>query len=141
MSFYNMLHGTNPLAGPLLGLLGFTPDQFGRLRDVYLVEHEGDLRIAVFTRCGGGNRESYQSVFDWAETQPGYIRDYDDDYDCTYATIEFAIPDSEEGRYVQEQIAELSDEQRSVAINSKSLKDRFEEATDRLCENIKEGQS
>lgn len=132
MSLYTMMHGTNPLAGGLLAVLGFSPDQFGRIRDCFLVQVDGDPRIAVFTRCGGGNRDDYQSVFDWAREQETYIRDYDDDYDCTYATFEFSVPDSDNGRLFLEQWEVLTKEQRDRAIQSKTFGERSQDVIDRL---------
>lgn len=132
MSLYNMLHGVNPLAGGLLEVLGFQPQQFVRIRNVYLVEVDNDLRIAVFTRCGGGNRDDHEHVFSWARDQPTYLRDFDDDYDSTFATFEFAIPETEDGQSLREQIAALTVEQRLVAIQSKSFRERSQEVLDSI---------
>jgi hypothetical protein len=63
----------------------------GRFRDIYL-NKEGTI-IILFTRNGGGNRESYWYLFDILRQHPNYITDYDDDYDCTYASIEFSVPE------------------------------------------------
>lgn len=89
MSLYNMLFGQNPDADALLGVLGKTKEDFQRFRDIWLRE---DGYIEVYTRCGGGNREYYQSMFDEMSTHPWYDRDEDDDFDCTYASIYFKIP-------------------------------------------------
>ena len=88
MSLYNMLHGTNPLAGLYLGMLGLSPSNVGRFRDCYLK----DDTIAVYTRNGGGNREDYEEVFEELSQHENYLYDEDDDFDCTYATIYFSIP-------------------------------------------------
>lgn len=85
---YNTLFGQNDKAGFLLGLLGKTADDFGRFRDVYVTEDY----IVVHTRNGGGNRESYQGVFDELSEHPLYAYDEDDDFDCTYADIYFKHP-------------------------------------------------
>lgn len=63
----------------------------GRFRDIYL--NEDGTKIILFTRNGGGNRESYFYIFDILKTHPNYITDYDDDFDCTYAYIEFSVPE------------------------------------------------
>lgn len=90
MSLYNMLHGVNPLTGVLLEALSLTADDTGRFRDIfYDFEKE---QIIIYTRNGGGNRETYQSVFDKLSKHPEYVTDYDDDYDCTYAYIVFNVP-------------------------------------------------
>lgn len=90
MSLYNMLFGQNPDAGKLLGLLGKTQDDFGRYRDVFIQ----DGYIVVHTRNGGGNRESYEYVFEEMSEHPWYSHDEDDDFDCTYANIYFKVPES-----------------------------------------------
>ncbi len=91
MSFYNMLHGANPNAAQLMSLLQLNTGDFGRYRDVYL----NDGYIVVHTRCGGGNREDYQDVFDMAEGHQWYSHNEDCDFDCTYADIYFKIPEGE----------------------------------------------
>lgn len=63
----------------------------GRFRDISL--NEDGTKIVLYTRNGGGNRESYEYVFEILESHPNYICDYDDDFDCTYAYIEFSVPD------------------------------------------------
>lgn len=63
----------------------------GRFRDIYL--NEDGTRIILYTRNGGGNRESYPHIFSILASHPNYITNYDDDFDCTYASFEFSIPD------------------------------------------------
>ena len=88
MSLYNILHGQNPIAAALLEMLDVTPADFNRYRDAHL-NKDGTV-IIVYTRCGGGNRDDY---FPTELTRhPSYIKDYDDDYDNTYAYIEFNVP-------------------------------------------------
>jgi hypothetical protein len=96
MSLYNMLFGTNPNSDQLLGLLGKTKGDFGRFRDVFVE----DGHIVVHTRNGGGNREDYEDVFDEMSEHPWYVRDADDDFDCTYANIYFKIPEDAAKTYV-----------------------------------------
>lgn len=138
-----MMFGTNPLA-PLLTALIQEEEavDFGRFRDAYLVNEDGEAMIAIYTRNGGGNREHFardvhwqqgpNCVWDesagesgaWAinpdcdeehEPVPAegpdcpctgctityrlpkhslYVRDYDDDFDPTYATVLFRLPES-----------------------------------------------
>ena len=65
----------------------------GRFRDIFYQHEEGsDPKIVLYTRNGGGNRDYYQWVFDLLSKHPLYIQDYDDDFDCTYAYIEFKAP-------------------------------------------------
>lgn len=89
---YNTLFGQNDQAGFLLELLGKSSGDFGRFRDVYVTEDH----IVVHTRCGGGNRESYQDVFDEMVQHPLYAYDEDDDFDSTYADIYFKHPEGYE---------------------------------------------
>ena len=101
MSLYNMIHGFNPLAGVLLKVLDVTPDRIPRFRDCYFNgEH-----IVIYTRTGGGNRDYYDSRattdsedYDGPFNEdlralPGYVRDEDDDYDSTYASFYFTVPE------------------------------------------------
>ena len=85
---YNTLFGQNDHAGFLMSLLGKDPGDFGRFRAVYVTEDH----IVVHTRCGGGNREDYEDVFDEMSTHPLYAYDEDDSFDCTYADIYFKHP-------------------------------------------------
>lgn len=90
MSLYNQLFGENPSTDRILDMLNLKREDFGRFRDVYL-DSIGAVAM-VYTRCGGGNREEYDYVYDELRKHPCYIRDYDDEYDSTYSYIEFAIP-------------------------------------------------
>jgi hypothetical protein len=85
-----MLFGMNPDADKLLEVLGKTSGDFGRFRNVYM----SDGYIVVHTRCGGGNREDYEDVFDEMAEHPWYSHDEDDDFDCTYADIYFKVPEN-----------------------------------------------
>lgn len=91
MSLYNMLFGMNPAADVLLAMLGKTRDDFGRFRDCY--PNDDGTQIIVHTRCGGGNRDDYEGVFDEMQAHPNYLSDADDDFDCTYADIVFSVPE------------------------------------------------
>lgn len=79
---------TNPLSDVILATFGLTRDDTGRFRDCYI----GNNEIAVYTRNGGGNRETYQDVIDQLAARGCYLRDEDDDFDSTYATIYFSFP-------------------------------------------------
>lgn len=91
MSLYNMLFGRNPYATILLAMLDLDESKVGRFRDCYT--DDGGTVITVYTRNGGGNREQYQDTIDELAKHPNYLRDYDDDFDCTYASIDFSVPD------------------------------------------------
>ena len=88
MSLYNMLMGFNPACIVLMPMLGRKQEEYPRFRDCFL---EGD-KIAIYTRVGGGNRgcgfgeeELYRD--------PNFVDTYDDDFDNTYATYLFNVPD------------------------------------------------
>lgn len=107
MSFYNLVHGVNPHAAILLGMLGLTSTtQVPRFRDCYW---NGEY-ICLYTRTGGGNRAYYEAEAsrrahaDEADPDlsgpynadlrqlPGFAWDEDDDFDPTYATFYFRPP-------------------------------------------------
>jgi len=89
MSFYNLVFGQNPLSHAILATLKLTTADVGRFRDCFVT----DGKIAIYTRNGGGNRETYQGIFDKLSKHPNYLYDEDDDFDCTYATIYFKFPE------------------------------------------------
>lgn len=90
MSLYNELFGINKNAHILLGMIGLNMEYFCRFRDIDIIK-DGTV-IRVFTRLGGGNREYYKETWEKIKLNPLYLKDYDDDYDETYAYIEYDIP-------------------------------------------------
>jgi hypothetical protein len=107
MSLYGLLFGRNPASRLLLAMLNLEEPDVGRFRDCYL--RRGDvadselppeelakkpLRIVIYTRNGGGNREDYEGATSLLQALPGYLTDYDDDFDCTYASYEFEVPEA-----------------------------------------------
>lgn len=90
---YNMLAGWDPACVWLAPMLTDENPQdfFPRFRDCWLSD-EGDA-IEIFTRVGGGNREDYEYEIEALRDMPTYQRDYDDDFDCTYATFVFGVPE------------------------------------------------
>lgn len=112
MSLYNQLFGANPAAMLLLASVGIKPQDVARLRDVWLEEepaHASRLRVAVYTRMGGGNRECWHTYSPEDQTcdgtcpaclmdtlrrdNPAYLFGTDDDFDSTYRTDYFRVPD------------------------------------------------
>jgi len=94
MSLYNMLCGVNPATPIILSLLKLTEADFARFRDICIAA-DGKT-ITVYTRLGGGNRQHYQQVLDRLKAHPLYVRDYDDDFDNTFANVEFKAPGDEQ---------------------------------------------
>ena len=89
MSLYNMTFGVNAISPLVLGVLELTSVDFGRFRDAYLTEDH----LVVYTRCGGGNREAYEEVFEAMRDHPLYHYDEDDSFDSTYASFYFRHPE------------------------------------------------
>lgn len=90
MSLYNSLFGVNANSIEILSLIGLKEEFFARFRDVDLINNGETVR--VFTRTGGGNREDYEDNWQEIRKNSNYITDYDDDFDDTYAYIEFKVP-------------------------------------------------
>lgn len=90
MSLYNMLHGFSPNAAAILHALDLDPKQIDRFRDASFGK-DGDQHVLhIFCRTGGGNREDFPNTT--LTSHPLYLRDHDDEYDCTYAHYYFTIP-------------------------------------------------
>lgn len=83
-----MVNGVNPAAFFILPMLGMHPDEIPRFRDCFVVDEE----IHVYTRVGGNNRgEGYGE--DMLYSHPNYKTTFDDDFDNTFGTYVFSIPD------------------------------------------------
>ena len=89
MSLYNMINGLNSACLFILPMLGRPMDEYPRFRDCFVTE---DNNIAVYTRVGGGNRGCGFGEEELYKDK-NFITTYDDDFDNTYATYEFAVPD------------------------------------------------
>ncbi len=94
MSLYHTLHGTHPLAPMLMPLLGYRTrkdaDSIPRFRDVFLFQNE----IRLLTRSGGGNRVDYVDENQALRKRRGFLRDWDDDYDSTFAWWAYMWPEA-----------------------------------------------
>jgi len=116
MSLYNLLFGENKIARILKIMLEL--DEFGewssgRYRDLFLKDEN---TIILYTRNGAGNRECVEMKNDmeiencsgclfWdaytcparacviLPKHPYYVRDWDDDFDPTYAYFLFRVPE------------------------------------------------
>lgn len=89
MSMYNMVNGVHPTAGFVLEWLGIDVEDCGRFRDAYITK---GANLAIYTRCGGGNRDDYEHIYDRFKKHPNYLYNEDDDYDETYSTFYFTVP-------------------------------------------------
>jgi len=95
MSLYNMFNGMNPATFFVLPMLDRHPENYGRFRDCFLYDDEHpeyDNHISVYTRMGGGNRDSYEELIEELQSHENYVADYDDSFDSTYATFVFSVP-------------------------------------------------
>lgn len=91
-----MLHGVNPATFWFLPMLGKHPDEYPRFRDCFLQDKEHpeyDGHIHVYIRTGGGNRDEYITENQAMREMPGFVADFDDSFDCTYASWVFTIPE------------------------------------------------
>ena len=88
MSLYNLLFGINSHTPILLAVLGLKENDVERLRNVFT--SDDGKTIEVYTRTGGGNRESYPNLT--MRKLPGWRGSVDDDFDCTYCTDTFYVP-------------------------------------------------
>ena len=94
MSLYNMVIGYHPLAGILLGCLDYdneTVSTIPRFRDCYLFQDE----IRLLTRTGGGNRQAYEEENEALRQREGFIRDWDDAFDATFAWWAYKWPEDD----------------------------------------------
>lgn len=88
MSLYNMLNGFNPACVLILPMLGKKETEYPRFRDCFVE----DGMIAIYTRVGGGNRDCGFGEEELYK-DPNFVKTYDDDFDNTYATYLFNVPD------------------------------------------------
>jgi hypothetical protein len=96
MSLYNMMNGVTAATFFILPMLGKHPDEYPRFRDCFTADQEHPEyqdHIMVYTRVGGGNREDYIDEIEALQNLPGYIADFDDSFDCTFATFVFQVPE------------------------------------------------
>lgn len=89
MSLYGILCGESSNSKRLWKMLDLGKYEVGRYRNLSLV----DGRIILLTRNGGGNREDHEDSFASLREHPNYMDDWDCNWDCTYAEIEFSIPE------------------------------------------------
>ena len=89
MSLYNLMNGFNPACLLIMPMLGRKQSEYPRFRDCFVTE-EGN--IAIYTRVGGGNRNcgyGEEALY----KDKNFIKTFDDEYDSTYATYLFSVPD------------------------------------------------
>lgn len=87
MTLYNMLFGMNVKPTILCGLIVNNPfKNIPRFRDAEVYyDDNGKLILCILTRVGGNNREGYEEEIKFIRSLPNFIKDYDDEFDDTYA--------------------------------------------------------
>lgn len=88
MSLYNVVNGFDPAVVFILPLLGRRVSEYPRFRDCFV----DDDKIAIYTRVGGNNRNcgfGEEALYE----DPNFVRTYDDDFDNTYGTYLFNVPE------------------------------------------------
>lgn len=104
-----MVNGVQPATFFILPMLGKHPDEYPRFRDCFVgkqytddendvygipvQKHGNEELISVYTRVGGGNRESYEKEINELREMPEYVEDFDDSFDSTFATFVFKVPE------------------------------------------------
>lgn len=86
-----MMNGVSPAVFLIMPMLGEKhPEAYPRFRDCFV--NDDETEIHVYTRVGGGNRES-----DYGQEElmkhPNFLTTWDDDFDNTYGYYSFSVPD------------------------------------------------
>lgn len=113
MSLYNMVNGFNPSCVMILPMLGRKSEEYPRFRDCFVTE---DGNIAIYTRVGGNNRNCGMGEEELYKDE-NFIKTYDDDFDNTYGTYEFKVPEKRKSDFneiMSGQIWNVSDEYKTV---------------------------
>lgn len=90
MSLYNMVYGFNPACLLFMPMLGRKQDEYPRFRDCFL--SEDTKHIDIYTRVGGGNRGCGYGEEELYKDE-NFVETFDDDYDNTFATYRFKVPE------------------------------------------------
>ena len=84
-----MMNGFNPACVLIMPMLGRTQHEYPRFRDCFVTDNGN---IAIYTRAGGGNRGCGFGEEELYKDE-NFVTTYDDDFDSSYATYEFKVPD------------------------------------------------
>jgi len=133
MGLYNTMNGMTTATFIILPMLGKHPNEYPRFRDCFASDEEYpkyDNHIHVYTRVGGGNRSSYSEEIAGLRAMPGYVTDYDDSFDSTFASFVFSVPESfcaDYDRICAGEITETSPEYRKMLYDTfPKLHDKFD---------------
>lgn len=133
MSMYNMLFGTTASTFFILPMLDKHPDEYPRFRDCFHSDEEHPEYkdyIHIYTRTGGGNREDYKEANDEMRAMEGFVTDYDDSFDSTYASWIFKVPEKWQADYnliLEGKLKEISEDYKKQLYKIyPKLKDKFD---------------
>lgn len=110
MSLYNAMCGFNPACLLLMPMLGRKQEEYPRFRDCFLSDDK--KHIDIYTRVGGGNRDSGYGE-EVLYKDENFVTTFDDDYDTTYATYRFKVPEKWQSDFdliVNSKVSEVSDD-------------------------------
>ena len=124
MSMYHMVNGVKPSTFFILPVLGKHPDWYPRFRDCFTFDPERPEttagKIIVYTRTGGGNREYHEDDNSDIKAIDGFLFDYDDPDDTTYACWVFDVPEkwkTDIDKVLTGQLANTSKEYQDLILN------------------------
>lgn len=145
MGLYDVVMGDGKQGERGAVLLGVLANPVvARFRDAWVEKgDDGEPVIAIYTRQGGGNRECYCDTANCVPVpsqhvpancyaacnealaaHPAYLRDADDDFDGTYATFYFRVPEAA-GPEVRAALA-------SIAGDRVNMSERWQQAIERV---------
>ena len=110
MSLYNALMGFSTACVIIMPMLGRKQEDYPRFRDCFLSEDKE--HIEIYTRVGGNNRGCGYGEEELYK-DPLFVSTKDDEYDNTYATYTFNVPDKwkdDFNKIVAGKLNEVSDE-------------------------------
>lgn len=90
MSLYNLMNGFNPACFLFMPMLGRKQEDYPRFRDCFLSDDH--KHIDIYTRVGGNNRNSGYGEEELYKDE-NFVETFDDDFDRTYGTYRFKVPD------------------------------------------------
>lgn len=86
---YNTLFGVNEMASVCLSIIDQNIIDIQRFRDAVAIKDDNGYKIEILTRTGGDNRLKYPNKE--LKKNKNYIKDWDDEYDPTYAHYLFSV--------------------------------------------------
>lgn len=141
MSLYNLINGVTNATFFVLPMLGKHPDEYPRFRDCFTndPEHpEYDNHIHIYTRTGGGNRESYESENAALQAMAGFVCDFDDSFDSTFASWIFRVPEQWQDDYRKVITGNIKGLSRAYQDQLRRVYPRLNEKFDALFSNDRE---